>query len=156
MIRLWKGETISLSRRPMRVLSPIVQISALSVHNAGKQLTPSDTIASQLVGHDHPWDVLQPLQKLPEEAFCGVGITPGLNEDVEHNTILIDGVPEVMLRALNPDEDFVHVPLVPGRGRGRRTRSAKRAPNLPHRLVCDDNAAFSQEHSTSRRLRLNT
>jgi hypothetical protein len=71
---------LSSSRRPMRVLGPVVQISALSVLDAGKQLTPSDTIAPQLVGHDHPWDVLQPLQKPSEEALRGVGIAPGLNE----------------------------------------------------------------------------
>ena len=41
------------SRRPMRILGPIVQISALSVLNAWKQLTPSDTIAPQLASHDH-------------------------------------------------------------------------------------------------------
>src|SRR6476660_6320268 len=37
----------------------------------------------------------------------------GLNEDVEHNAILIDSAPEVMLHALDPDEDFVQVPLIP-------------------------------------------
>src|SRR4051794_7303677 len=44
----------------------------------------------------------------PEEALRGVGIAPSLNEDVEHNAILIDGAPD----ALDSDEDFVHVPLV--------------------------------------------
>src|ERR1700693_4523114 len=97
----------------MRVLGPVVQISALSVLRAGKQLTPSDTIAPQLVNRDHSRDVSQTLQKPPEEALRGVGIAPGLNEDVEHNAILIDGAPEVMLHALNSDEDFVHMPLVP-------------------------------------------
>jgi hypothetical protein len=82
---------LSSSRRSMRVLGPIVQISALSALNAGKQLTLSDPIAPQLVGHGHPRYILQTLQKLHEKALCGVGIAPGLNEDVEHNTILIDG-----------------------------------------------------------------
>ena len=124
---------LSSSRRPMRILGPIVQISALSVFNAGKQLTPSDTIAPQLVGHDHPWDVLETLQKPPEEALCGGGIPPGLNEDVEHNAILIDGAPEVVLHALDPDEDFVSMyHLSPGRGRRRRRRSAKLVPNFLH------------------------
>jgi hypothetical protein len=63
----------------------------LSALNAGKQLTLSDPIAPQLVGHGHPRYILQTLQKLHEKALCGVGIAPGLNEDVEHNTILIDG-----------------------------------------------------------------
>jgi hypothetical protein len=67
---------LSSSRRPMRILGPIVQISALSVLDAGKQLTPSDAIAPQRVGHNHPRDVLQTLQKPLEEALRSVGIAP--------------------------------------------------------------------------------
>ena len=84
---------LSSSRRTMRVLGASVQISALSALNAGKQLTLSDHIAPQLVGHGHPRYLLQTLQKLLEKALCGVGIAPGLNEDVEHHAILIDGTP---------------------------------------------------------------
>src|SRR5262245_17269161 len=84
---------LSSSRRSMRVLGTIVEVSALSVLDAGKQLTPSDAIAPQLVGHDHPRNVLQTLQQPPEEALRGVGIAVGLKEDVEHNAILIDGAP---------------------------------------------------------------
>jgi hypothetical protein len=140
---------LSSSGRPMRVLGSIVQISALSVLDARKQLTPSDTITPQLVGHDHPWDVLQALQKPPEEALRGVAIAPGLNQDVEHNTILIDRSPKVLLHALDPDEDFVQVPLVPwprpvaAQAVGE-TRTEFLAP-ASHRLVGDDNAALSQE-----------
>jgi hypothetical protein len=50
---------LSSSRRSMRVLGTIVQISALSVLDTGKQLTPSDAIAPQLVGHDHPGNVFR-------------------------------------------------------------------------------------------------
>jgi hypothetical protein len=122
--------------RSMRVLGPIVRISALSVLDAGKQLTLSDATAPQRVGHDHPRYILQTLQKLLEEALRGVGIAPGLNEDVEHNAILIDGMPEILLHASDLDEDLVHVPLVPWRGRRRRKRSAKLASNfLPQRYT---------------------
>ncbi len=99
---------LSSSRRSMRVLRPIVQMSALSVLDAAKQLTLSDAVAPQLVGHDHPRYILQTLQKLLEEALRGVRIAPGLNEDVEHNAILIDGTPEMVLHASNSDEDLVH------------------------------------------------
>jgi hypothetical protein len=34
---------LSSSRRPMQVLGPVVQISALPVLDAGQQVTPSDT-----------------------------------------------------------------------------------------------------------------
>ena len=55
---------LSSSRRSMRVLGPIVQISALSMLDARKQLTLSDAIASQFVGHDHPRHILQTLQQV--------------------------------------------------------------------------------------------
>jgi hypothetical protein len=73
---------LSSSRRPMRVFGLVIQISALSVLNAGKQLTLSDAIAPQLVGHDNPRHILQTLQIPPEEALRSVGIAPGLNENV--------------------------------------------------------------------------
>ena len=50
------------------------------------------------------------LQKPPEEALRGVGVAPGLNEDVEHDAILIDGAPEIVLHALDPDEDLASCP----------------------------------------------
>src|SRR5215469_11237037 len=104
---------LSPPRRPMRILRRIIQIPALSVLDAGKQVTLSDAVAPQLVGHDHPRHVLQTLQKPPKEALRRVGIAPGLNENVEHDAILIDGTPEIVLHTLDPDEDLVHVPLVP-------------------------------------------
>ena len=81
--------------------------------DAGKQVALRHTIAFQLVGHDDPRYILQTLQKPLEEALRGVRIAPGLNQNVERDTILIDGAPEIVLHAADPDEDFVHVPLVP-------------------------------------------
>jgi hypothetical protein len=57
----------SSSGWPMRVLGPVVQISALSVLDAGKKLALRNAVTPQLVGHDHPWHVLQALQQ-PSEA----------------------------------------------------------------------------------------
>ncbi|HUN40245.1 MAG TPA: hypothetical protein VMU81_08155 [Acetobacteraceae bacterium] len=140
--------SLSSSRRSMRVLGPIVQISALSMLDAGKQLTLSDTIAPQLVGHDHPRYIVQALQKPLEEALRGVGIAPGLNEDVEHDAILSDGTPEIVLHALDADEDIVHVPLVPRPGPATqavgKTCGEFLAP-ASHRLVGNDNATLGQE-----------
>lgn len=91
---------LSLSCRPMRVLSSIIQISALPVLDARKQLTLRDTIASQLVGHNHPRLILQTLQQPSEEALRGNGIAAGLNQDVEHDAVLVDGAPEIVLHTL--------------------------------------------------------
>ena len=91
----------------MRVLRPVIQISTLSVLDAGKQLTLSNPIAAQFVGDDHPRHVVQALQQAFEEALDGFGVVPGLNQNVQHNAIL-----NRRLHALDPDKDLVRVPLV--------------------------------------------
>jgi hypothetical protein len=37
-----------------------------------------------------------------------------LNEDVEHNAVLIHAAPKIVQHALDPDEHLVPAPLVPG------------------------------------------
>ena len=61
----------------------------MSVRDTGTQLTPTDGVASQRVGHDHSRHIVQALQTSPEEALCGVGIAWRLNENVECNAALI-------------------------------------------------------------------
>ena len=109
----------------------------------------SDAIAPHLVGHNHPRYILQTPQKLLEEALRGVGIVPGLNEDVEHNAILIDRAPKVVLHALDPDEHLIEVPLVswprPAAAQAIGEIRAEFLAPPSHRLVGDDNASFSQD-----------
>ena len=56
-----------------------------------KQAALSDTVAPQLVSHDHPRHVLQACKQPSEEALGGIGVSPFLNKDIEHNAVLIDG-----------------------------------------------------------------
>ena len=125
-----------------------------------KKTALSDAVALELVGHDHPRRILQALQQPSEEALGGIGISPILDKDVEHNALLVDGTPEIVLNALDPDEHLVEVPLVPWPWSRRRTQSAKLWPNFRHqrRTVSWDTATPSSasSSSTSRRLRLNT
>jgi hypothetical protein len=74
------------------------------VLDSGKQLSLSNAIAPQLVGHNHPRHVVQTLQESQEEPLCGVGIAAGLNEDVEYYPVLINGALEIVLYASDPDE----------------------------------------------------
>ena len=140
---------LSSPRRSTRVLGSIIQISALSVFDVRKQLTLSDAIAAQLVGHDHPRFILQALEQPLEEALRRLGIAPSLNQNVEHNAVLIDGPPEIMLYSQDANEDFVHVPLIAGswptptQSVGE-TRCEFLAP-APHRLVGYDDTAFRQD-----------
>ena len=141
--------------RPVGVFGSVIQISALSVLHIGKQFALSNAIAPQLVGHDHPRHILQTLQKLPEKAPCSVGITPTLNKNVEHDTILIDGTLKIVLHALDPDKDFIHVPFVP-----RPWPAASQAVGIalaefpapaPYGLVGDDDASLELPHDPGQR-----
>ena len=117
--------------------------------DAGKQLTLSDTVASQFVGHDHPRHILKTLQQSLEEPFRGGPITSSLNQDVEHNPMLIDCAPEVALHALDPDEHLIEVPLVswprPAAAQAIGEIRAEFLAPPSHRFVGDDNAALSQD-----------
>jgi hypothetical protein len=92
---------------------------------------------------------LETLQQTCEESLCGFGIAPRLNEDVEHDAILIDGSPEIVPHALNPDEHLIKVPLVP-RSWPAVTQTISEilveflAPSS-HRLIGDDDAPFGQQ-----------
>src|SRR5476649_2763472 len=81
--------------------------------NLGKQLTTGDAVASQLIRHNHARSILESLQQPPKETLRGVAVPPWLNQDVEHNAILIHGTPKIVLQhALDPDKHLVHMPLV--------------------------------------------
>jgi len=46
-------------------------------------------ITLQLISDDHARNVLQPIEKLAEKSFRGLLVTPTLDEDVEHITVLV-------------------------------------------------------------------
>ena len=116
--------------------------------NLEKQLTMRDAIAAQLVGHDDAWLILQTLQQSLEKALCRIGITAWLNQDVEHNPILVDGAPEVVLNTLDPDEHLIQVPFIawlrPPAAHAIGERRGKFLAPAPDRLVGDNDAALSQ------------
>ena len=64
-------------------------------------------------------------------------------------TILIDGAPEIVQHALDPDEHLVHVPLVPWSWPAASQAVGESRPEFhapaSHRLVGDDDAALSQD-----------
>jgi len=115
----------------------------------GKQLAPRDTVASQLISHDHAWHVLKAFQQAAKEALRGLGVPPWLNQDVKHNAVLIDGTPKIVLHALDPDEHLVHVPLVSrpwsAASQAARESLAELLAPLTNRLIGDNHATFSQQ-----------
>jgi len=93
----------------MGLLSPIILILLGTVDRLRDELTVSNTIASQFIGHDLPGFTAMTAQEPFEEAFCSSSVTPGLQKNINYFAILIHGSPQVMLLAVNFDEDFIDV-----------------------------------------------
>jgi hypothetical protein len=114
-----------------------------------KQLALGDTVASQLISHDHARHILKAFQQPSKEALRGFGVPPWLNQDVEHNAVLIHGTPKIVLHALDPDEHLVHVPLVsrPWSAASQAAREclAELLAPLTNGLIRDNDATFSEQ-----------
>jgi hypothetical protein len=112
-------------------------------------LTLRDTTAPQFVGHDDPRHILQTLQQSLEEPLCSVGIAPRLDKDIQHNAILIDGAPKIMLHTQDPDEHLIEVPLISGSWSTTSQTIGEIRPEFlppaPYRLVGDVDATLSQD-----------
>ena len=76
----------------------------------GQELAVCHAVASQFVGHDYPRHILKTLQQQSKESFGRLCVPPWLNEDVEHDAVLIHRPPKVMLDALNPDKHLASRP----------------------------------------------
>jgi hypothetical protein len=95
---------------PVRILSPVIEVTALTVLDLRKQLPSSDTVTSELIRHDHSRFVFQAGEQASEETLRRLTITATLNQNVEHYTVLVHGTPEIMQYAVDPDEDLASRP----------------------------------------------
>ena len=64
--------TLALARRPMGVLTPVVQMAALAMFHPRQDLPLRGTIALQFIRDDDPWDVLTPFEQFTEELLGGL------------------------------------------------------------------------------------
>jgi hypothetical protein len=53
-------------------------------------------------------------EKLAEKALGRARVPPGLDQDIQHDPILIDCSPELMDLASDPDQHLIEVPFIPG------------------------------------------
>ena len=103
---------------------------------------------------------MQSLEQSFEESLGGFGVTACLNQDIEHDTVLIDGAPEIVRLALDPDEHRIEVPFVawfrPTAAQDIGKVLAELAAPPPNALIRNNDAPLRQQQITSRRLKLNT
>src|ERR1700722_15320888 len=117
--------------------------------NLRKQLALSHAVASQLIGHNHARHILQALQQPAKEPFRGFGIPPRLNEDVEHDAVLVHGTPKIVLHSLDSDEYLVEVPLIPRSWASAAKALGKALAEIPtpapNGLIGEDDATLRQQ-----------
>jgi hypothetical protein len=74
--------SFTLARRPMRVLTPVVEITTLAMLHPGQYLTLGRAIAFELIGNEHAGHIAQALEQLFEELLGGLLVAPTLHQDI--------------------------------------------------------------------------
>ena len=151
-------DPLSSSGRLVGILRPVVEAFVLPMLDAGHDLTLGRSVAAKLVGDQHARRLPLLLQELAEQAFCGLLISPALDEAIENQALLVDRAPEPVLLARDAEEDLVKVPFVAAAG-GSPTKAvgellAEFQAPLPDRLVGDQDAAGRQhlfDHAQAQR-----
>ena len=96
----------------MRVLRAIVQAFVLAMFNLKAHLRPRRSVGAELVrDHDARRDDRR-FQKPLHEPLRRAGVSSTLDQDVENDTVLIDGAPEPVWLAGDRDYDFIHMPFI--------------------------------------------
>ncbi len=140
---------LALAGRLVRILRAVVEPFVLAMLDAGQDLALRRAVAGQLVGDDHARHVGEALEQAAKELLGSGLIAPGLHQDIEHGAVLVDGAPQIVLRAVDLDEDLVEMPLVAGPWPLPPERIgvalAELAAPLADRLVAQDHAPLGQE-----------
>ena len=96
----------------MRVSGAVVQVPTGSVLDLGEHLALRHAVTPQAIGDQALGFVLQPSEQALEEPFGGGGIPAILDQDVEHDAVLVHRTPEIMQLAIDLQKYLIEVPGV--------------------------------------------
>src|SRR5262245_36106404 len=74
--------TLALPRRPMRALTPIIEVATLTMFNTRQNLTLRGAVALELIRDDDAWHVLQPLEQLAKKLLGCLFVPPALHQNI--------------------------------------------------------------------------
>ena len=104
-------------------------------------------IAAQLVRDDHTWSMASGPQQFPEKTHSRESITLPLHENIDHDSMLIDGSPEIVGNAVDLEEDLIQMPLVAGpsptSSQATSELLAKLIAPAPNRFIAEEHSAGS-------------
>src|SRR3984957_7390693 len=106
------------------------------------------SVGAELVRDHDPRRCAGGFEELPHEPLRRAGVSPTLDQNVENETVLINGAPEPVWLAGDRDDDLIHMPFVAASRRAPadliRERLAELLPPLAHGLIGHANPAGRQ------------
>src|SRR3954466_14907745 len=118
------------------------------VLDRGYDLTLGGAVAGELVRDHDTRDPALLFQQLAEQALGGLFVPPALDQDVEHDPILVDRSPKPMLLAADHQAHLIQVPFVARTGQPAPDLVgeglAELAPPLAHGFMAHLDAAGGQ------------
>jgi hypothetical protein len=101
-----------LAGRLMRDFGAIVGVTFRVVSHVAQNRSHRGRVAPKFVDNDTKRFLSLAAQQSSKESFCGALIAARLNQDVNHIAVLIHCTPEILLLAVDSNEDFVQVPYI--------------------------------------------
>ena len=139
----------ALPRRLMRDFRSVVLVLLRAVDHGRHHRAVRCRVAAQLVDDQTARRAALTFQQFPKETLSRSSITPGLDEDVDHVTVLVHGPPEIPPSTLNLHEQLVEIPGVTQAPtpfpQPLRILRTKGATPLPNRLIGDRDPALREE-----------
>lgn len=80
----------------VRILRPTIQPFVGAMFDIRHNLSPCCAIGSQLIGDDHTGRRSLTLQELAHQSLGRLGISAALNENLQHEAVLINCAPQPM------------------------------------------------------------
>ena len=133
----------------MRGFGSIVGVPLHTVSHVAEDASHGSGVASQFVGNDPQWFGTLAAQESSKESLCGALITMRLDQNVDHVAVLIHGTPQILLLAVDSNEDLIQVPVV-----AQPSLSSLQFPSivrtelltpLPDRLIGHDDSALGEK-----------
>jgi hypothetical protein len=133
----------------VRDLGPVVRVPVRAVDYGRHHGAAGRGVATEFVGEQSSGDTASSFQQLAEEPDGRPPIATGLDQDVDHVSVLVNGTPQILLPPLDLDEHLVQIPGVAHPASAAPQSSRVVEPEgqtpLPNRLVCHDDTPLGKE-----------
>ncbi len=133
----------------MRDLCSVVGVARGEMLHRGHHTPVRGSVASELVGDQPSGFAPLPFQQLAEEPLGRPGVSPLLDQDIDHIPILVDSTPKIVALPVDRDENLVQEPgvtqLAALASRPARVLGAELGTPTPDRLIRNNHSALRQE-----------